>query len=142
MYKGLVTLVIGLPGSGKTHYVNQNLRDGVVYDLDYIAAAFRLSNSDPHCTIHREARLIANSLVPDFVKNAKMYSRNVFVIRTAPAVSEVEQISPDRIVICKGSYNITKRPDYKPVDRCEHLNRIQRIINYANANDIKLEEIK
>ena len=39
---GMITLVIGLPGSGKSTYAKKNLGGGLCYELDAIAAAFRL----------------------------------------------------------------------------------------------------
>ena len=139
-YLGRITLVIGLPGSGKTHYVKQNLGDGVVYDLDYIAAALRLS--EPHTGRHEAARFITNDMILDFVNKARRRSKNIYVIRTAPSIFEVDQISPDKIIICRGSYNITNRPDYIPIDRYEYLRKIQSIINLSKEKNIPFEEIK
>lgn len=51
----MVTLVCGLPGSGKTTYVKNNIKDGLCYDLDYIAWALRLEGE--HTEFHQEARL-------------------------------------------------------------------------------------
>lgn len=42
----LKTLVIGLPKSGKTTYVQNMPGKWITYDLEYIAAAFRLR--EPH----------------------------------------------------------------------------------------------
>ena len=42
----MVTLIIGLPSTGKTSYAKNHLRDGLCYDLDYLASAFRLQT--PH----------------------------------------------------------------------------------------------
>ena len=137
--KGFVTLVIGLPGSGKTYYVKQNLGNGVVFDLDHIAAALRLQ--DPHSGRHEAARMISNDLLIDFMAKARRHSKNIYVIRTAPSIFEVSQIKPDKIIVCKGSYNITKRPDYMPVNRYEYLGKIQTVINYAKAESISLEEL-
>lgn len=138
--QGCVILVIGLPGSGKTHYVEQNLENSVVFDLDHIAAALRLT--EPHSERHEAARLLTNDLIFDFVAKARRYSRKTYIIRTAPQPSEVEQISPDKIIVCRGSHNILKRPDYTPVNRCEYLAKIQRVIDLSKSKNIPLEEIK
>ena len=138
--KGFVTLVIGLPGSGKTYYVKQNLGNGVVFDLDHIAAALRLQ--DPHVGRHEPARMISNDLLNDFMSKARLHAKSIYVIRTAPSIFELSQIKPNKIIVCKGSYNITQRPDYMPVNRNECLGKIQTVINYAKAQNIPLEEIK
>ena len=121
--QGCVILVIGLPGSGKTHYVELRL-------------------TEPHSERHEAARLLTNDLIFDFVAKARRYSRKTYIIRTAPQPSEVEQISPDKIIVCRGSHNILKRPDYTPVNRCEYLAKIQRVIDLSKSKNIPLEEIK
>ena len=140
--KGLVVLVVGLPGSGKTHYVREHLGDGIVFDLDHIAAAMRLA--EPHVEDHEAARFTANELLPAFVRHSRRFSRKVYVIRTAPRPSEVAEIAPEKIIICRGSYNITKRPDYKrpDYDRYEYLARIQDVITMAKSENIPLEEVR
>ena len=92
-------LVCGLPGSGKTTYVQRHLGGGLAYDLDYLAAAFRLTQ--PHRERHEAARKLANTLASGFAVNARQYAGTVFIIRTAPAVEDAEQYDPDELVICR-----------------------------------------
>lgn len=137
--KCFVTLVVGLPGSGKTYYVKEHLGNGVVYDLDYIAAAFRLR--EPHEERHDAARMLANDLLEVFAEKARRQARSVYIIRTAPSTSEIAVIRPDKIVICKGKYNTTGRADYVQINREEYLRRIQETRNEAKRNSIPLEEV-
>lgn len=90
-------LVCGLPGTGKTTYVKENLGGGLVYDLDRLAAAFRLA--DPGDTIGEPARKMANDLLIGFASKATEYASKVFIIRTAPSTDELEAIKPDRVVM-------------------------------------------
>ena len=95
-------LVIGLRGSGKSTYCMKNMQDGLVYDMDAIASAFRLKY------VHEEyfspARRMANDMMLAFARNAENYVDRVMIIRTAPTILEVEDIAPDEIVVCTKNY--------------------------------------
>ena len=60
----MVTLIIGLPSTGKTSYAKNHLRDGLCYDLDYLASAFRLQT--PHEERHDAAIRMANDIAFGF----------------------------------------------------------------------------
>ena len=128
----IVTLVCGLPGSGKTTFVKLHLGDGLVYDLDYIAGAFRLKN--PHAEEHPAARKMANSMLRAFVHRAKEEVGRVWVVRTAPTISELDDIRPDRIYIMeRGGRDLSE-------ERISELNsRIEELKEWAEANDIPYE---
>lgn len=97
------TLVCGMPGSGKTTYCKNNLgATGLCYDLDALAAAFRLSA--PHEEEHRQARALANELLFSFYTHVGIYSRDVYIIRTAPSIDELKRINPDKVVMCRGQF--------------------------------------
>lgn len=97
-----VTLVIGKPGTGKTTWAREHLTAStLVYDLDYIAAAFRLEKGT---TDHKQARWMANDLLQGFILKATTYADHVIVIRTAPSIKELEAIQPDRILILTKQY--------------------------------------
>ena len=92
-----VTLLIGKPGTGKTTWAKEHMTGGtLVYDLDYIAAAFRL---EAVRTEHKQARWMANDLLRGFVLKATSYGSNVIIIRTAPSPDELDAIQPDRIIL-------------------------------------------
>lgn len=131
-------LVVGLPGSGKTTFVRQNLGNGVAYDLDHIAAAFRLRA--PHSEIHDTARRMANSMARAFAENARRYGGNIWVIRMAPTIDEAMAYEPDDITVCRGEYGIGKRKDRIEIDRREAEERIQDLADFASANGIRLIE--
>lgn len=136
-----VILVIGMPGTGKTTFVKQHLGGGLVYDLDYIAGAFRLKQ--PHEENNDPARRLANSMAIAFAENAKRFSGIVYIIRTAPTIEEFSNIMPDTVVICNREYNIAYRNDYKRLDskrEKEYLERIQEIREYCLANNIEVME--
>ena len=129
-------LVIGNPGSGKTRYVYDRIADGVVYDLDYIAAAFRLTKpKEDKC---KAARMLANSLLPGFTEAAHRYCERVYVVRTAPTIEEVQNINPTKLVALYGNYGNKKIPDKR---RHEISRRIIDCVEYAKEIGIDVEEI-
>ena len=128
-----LTLVIGLPKSGKTTYVKKHLGGGLCYDLDYIAGAFRLRG--PHEERNRAARIMANRMVRAFAINARRLTGHVFIIRTAPTIEEVEELDPDEIVVMRGEYK-EKRLDDKDIERGRKLAQIEEIIAWANDNGV------
>lgn len=134
-----LTLVIGEPGAGKTTWVQSHLGDGICFDIDYISAAFRLTTS--HAERHEQSRLFANRMLKGFVANARQSFSQVFVIRTAPAIEEMQAIDPDRLVVIRTRHNITHRKDYKPIDLEEKRKKIDECVEFARENMIDVTEI-
>ncbi len=132
----MVTLVIGLPSTGKTSYAKNHLRDGLCYDLDYLASAFRLQN--PHEERHDAAIRMANDIAFGFYRNAREYAENIIIIRAAPSIEEVEEIKPDKIIIMRHEYQ-TKRVVTIQHKRTRLLGRIYDVIQWASRNKIILE---
>lgn len=128
-----LTLVVGLPKSGKTTYVKKNLGGGLAYDLDYIAGAFRLKG--PHEERDRAARILANRMLRAFAVNARRQTGHVFIIRTAPSIEEVEDLEPDEIVVCSGEYEEV-RSDDQDLDGGRKQAQIQELIAWANDNGV------
>lgn len=136
----MIILVIGLPGSGKTTWVKERLQDGICYDLDYIAAALRLT--EPHMEYHAESRNIANDFLYGFVRRGRECEGNVFIIRTAPWIDEVEEIDPDCVVFCVGKYDTRTRNDYlKDFDESDAEMRIQAIKEWCCDTNIIMKEV-
>lgn len=135
-------MVIGLPGSGKTTYVKRHLKHGLAYDLDYIAAAFRLT--EPHSERHIGARKMAGDMARSFADNAKRYTGLTFIISAEPTIEEVVNIEPDAIVICTKAFNIQNRKDYQRLPESqvkEHERRIEEIKEHCRYNDIEIIEV-
>ena len=129
MNKKITVLVIGNPGTGKSTYARTHLDNGLVYDLDAIAAAFRLTGSKQER--FKPARLLANNLLHGFPEAAHRYVSKVIVIRTAPTIEEFEEIDPDKLVIFRGGYGNAELTDKrrhtiaKNISECEkHARRL------------------
>jgi len=125
-----VTLVIGKPGTGKTTWARTHMTGStLVYDLDYIAAAFRLEMGE---TSHKQARWMANDLLQGFALKATSYAAHVIVIRTAPSVNDLEAIQPDRIIY------LTKVYRKDPVEIPDFDIKMARIQMWAENNNVPL----
>lgn len=135
-----VTMVIGLPGSGKSTWTRNNMGpSAIAYDLDAIAMAFRLQPA--HAEWHIPARKLAASLFKAFAARATEFSPDVYLIRTAGNVDELSKIHPDRLVVCTGAYDITKRKDYRPIDTENMEKSILQEIDWCKENGIEVQVI-
>lgn len=132
----MVTLIIGLPSTGKTSYAKNHLRGGLCYDLDYLASAFRLRN--PHDERHDAAIRMANDIAFGFYRNAREYADNIIIIRAAPSIEELEEIKPDRIIVMQHEYQ-TKRVVTVQRKRTRLLGKIYDAMQWASSNKIPLE---
>ncbi len=130
-----VILVCGLPASGKSTYVREHMGDGIAYDLDHIAAAFRLR--EPHEEYHEPSRHMANDLLTGFIKAAHRYSETVYVIRTAPTEEEMETIRPKRVVICTGHYETDRY--YPDIDYDAIKDRLRQVVRWSALHNISPE---
>ena len=130
----MVTLVIGKPGTGKSAWAKRNLQGGLAYDMDSIASAFRLTapHKEPS---HAGARRMAAALRSGWLAAAHDFTNNVFVIRTAPDVEELEETRPDRLVVCT---KLRVQRPYK-IDEADYDLQIHRAIEWAEANEIQVE---
>lgn len=125
-------LVVGLPGTGKSTWTKEHLGGGLAYDLDALAAAFRLTS--PKSEEHAAARRLAAALRQSFSESALEYSPHIFVIRSAPSLDEVIDFCPDKIVVMTKQH---KTPGYS-YDKKGMQQAIDDIIEYATLNRIPL----
>ena len=133
-------LVIGKPGSGKTTWVKDHMGpEAIVYDLDHIAAAFRLKEA--HAERHNGARRMANALFKAFAARAGEYASRIFLIRTAPTTEELAQIKPDEVILCLGRYDIRRRKDFQEVDQEAMEKRIEDAKRFCELNSIPFRMI-
>lgn len=130
----MLTMVIGMPGTGKSTYVKKHLKGGLVYELDAIACAFRLTV--PHAEeIHAGARRMAAQLRQGFLAIAPKYSDNLFIVRTCPSIEEMAETMPDKLVVCT-KVHVERPYVYDPL---EYKKRIDAAIDFAKNNGIEVE---
>lgn len=130
----MLTLVCGMPGTGKSTYVKEHLQGGLVYELDAIACAFRLTIPHKEPT-HSGARRMAAALRSGWLQAARQYADNLFVVRTAPGDAELAETMPDKIVICTQQH--IKRP-YE-FSKEEYQRQLDNVIAWADANEVPVE---
>ena len=134
--KEATVLVIGLRGTGKSTYCRAHMDESsLCYDLDAIAGAFRLKQ--PHEEYYQPARKMANDFLKGFMIKAHDYCKRVYIIRTAPGIKELEEIRPDKVVICTRQY-IKRQME----DRTGAEKRIEAVNQYCTERGIELEIVQ
>ena len=129
-----ITLIIGLPGTGKTTIAKSLVKNGVCYDLDAIVDAITLFNDRKNHEYSASHR-IANDLLFPFIETAKKHTKNIYVIRTAPTLDELRELYPDKIIVCRKQF-VMRNYRY---DRDACLQRIEETIMWAKSNSITVE---
>lgn len=130
----MLTLVIGMPGSGKSTWTKKHLQGGLAYEMDAIACAFRLTvphKEEPHAA----ARRMAAALRTGWLEAARQYSNNLFIVRTAPDETELAETMPDRIVVMTKQY-VMRPYRYDPED---YQRQIDGVIAWAESNGVPVE---
>lgn len=129
-------LVVGLRGCGKSTYCKNHMDEfTLVYDLDAIASAFRLKM--PHEEYYKPARRMANDFLYGFLAKAHDYAKKIYIIRTAPKIKEVEDISPDKVVFCKTEH-LYREMD----DRHAALQRLAELEKYCALHNVEVEVVE
>lgn len=139
-----VTLVMGLPGSGKSTWAKEHLGDGVVWDLDHIMAAL-LYRDDVHQPVRDEIRSAANSMLESFISAFENVDHPVIVIRTAPKAEELRLINPTKIVYTTTLYNVRDRENYHDLTTEEMTKMAKRYldtISWSKRNNVEILEVR
>ena len=94
-------LIIGLPGTGKTTWVKNNLeQNDLCFDLDWLAAAMVLGSE--HERKNWVAKRVINKLLIPLVFEMEIETNrvggNVFIIRCAPDWNELDDLDPDYVL--------------------------------------------
>lgn len=89
-----VILVCGR-SSRKAEFVKRHMKHGIVYDIDYLSAAFRLKK--PNEENYEPARKIARDMFLAFSINACKYSSLVWVIKSVPSIEQIAEIRPSTV---------------------------------------------
>lgn len=105
-------LIIGLPGTGKTTWVKNNLeQNDLCFDLDWLAAAMVLGSE--HERKNWIAKRVTNKLLLPLVfemeNETNRAGGNVFIIRCAPDWNELDDLDPDYVLFFVKEYDISNR---------------------------------
>lgn len=105
-------LIIGLPGTGKTTWVKNNLeQNDLCFDLDWLAAAMVLGSE--HERKNWVAKRVINKLLLPLVSEMEIETNkvdgNVFIIRCAPDWNELDDLDPDYVLFFVKEYDISHR---------------------------------
>ena len=130
------TLVIGAPHAGKTTWARENLRNGILYDLDLIADALtgRVNCDEklPH-PVNEDAREIANQLLTPIIEAAKRCRADLTVIRAAPTPEEAAAVHPARVIWIRSSIAEDSMGQWT-------THRLKPCIDYLELMGFKIEE--
>lgn len=132
-----LTLIIGMPGTGKSTYAKKHLgTNGMAYELDAIASAFRLTV--PHKEeSHTGSRRLAARLRQGWLQLAPQFCSHLYVVRTCPDIEELTQTNPDKLVVCRKIHAV--RP-YE-FDKANYQERIDDAVQWAIANGVPIQYV-
>ena len=95
-----LTMIVG--GKEASEWARMHIGDGIGYDLDAIAKAFRLGKDSEH----QGARRLARDLFKSFCHSARAYSSKVYIVRAQTSAEELADIEPDRVILLQANKDI------------------------------------
>lgn len=129
-----VKVVTGLPGCGKTTYVQKHrLPEEPVFDLDYIVDAMAIGGQADRDTMVA----VGNGLLHTFVSRCKEVHASAWVIRTAPSESDMKIFREANAVYIDLPYDLEKCMRSRPLITAEEMKEIQ--IKYEIYKKMKKE---
>lgn len=139
----MVYFVCGLPGSGKTTWVQQRMGPlDLVYDMDSVAGALTYKVQERE---NPAARYIANEMYDTFIEyipGIHSEERNVYIIRTVPDKRSINYIAyediPVEVCVLK-----TKFADrgIKEELLVEMRGRLEELVEYCRNSGIEVFSI-
>ena len=131
----MIHIVIGLPGSGKTTYVN-NIRkhNELVYDMDYISTALVLNNNE--CA---NSRTVSNMLLENVIRYFSYLDNDSYIIRCCPSIQDIDIFNKydiDFIWIDGDIDSCMKRRENITLEKMIEYN--DRIMNFVTKHECKI----
>lgn len=132
-------LIIGLPGTGKTTWVKNNLgQNDLCFDLDWLAAAMVLG--EEHERKNWIAKRVVNkflfSLVSEMEIETNKVGGNVFIIRCAPDWNELDNLDPDYVLFFVKEYDIGQRQFVAKTGLLEARLRVRAAMDWCKGKRV------
>lgn len=138
-------LIIGLPGTGKTTWVKNNLeQNDLCFDLDWLAAAMVLG--EEHERKNWIAKRVVNNFLFPLVSEMEIETNkvggNVFIIRCAPDWNELDDLNPDYVLFFVKEYDIGRRKFVDKTGLPEARIRVRAAMDWCKGKRVPYKIIR